>query len=142
MSWSRGAAAAGAGSAADRRSKPTYNPASGSAPDVSTVEHAARLLKTGFSPEQVGLHKTCTRVKWVPDAPPLSSAASSSAAAAAAASASAPALSPPKRAVRLSAKRGSLTSLAGPARYNHPFVDVSGPGRCCSGMYSTHRLPN
>ena len=79
------------------------------APDVSTVAHAARLSKR-FPPEQLGLSKTCTHVDWGDGADARADPDADADAS----------LAPPReRMVRLSAKRGALTSLGALARAAH-----------------------
>ena len=84
-----------------------------SAPDVTTVAAACRLLRQ-HPPEQLGLSKTCTLVDWSADATTCSSTAD------------AEPVAPPRPgapggggSVRVSAKRGALTSLGALARGAH-----------------------
>ena len=77
------------------------------APDVSTVAHAARLAKR-FPPEQLGLSKTCTRVDWGDGADARADGD---------ADATLDHLS--ERVVRLSATRAALSSLGALARAAH-----------------------
>ena len=83
------------------------------APDVTTVAAACRLLRQ-HPPEQLGLSKTCTLVDWSADATTCASTAD------------AEPVAPPRPgapggggSVRVSAKRGALTSLGALARGAH-----------------------
>jgi hypothetical protein len=116
-----------------------YDPSKLTAPDVSTVDHAARLFKTGYTAELVGMHKTCTFVSgWNSAGVPSSSNVSPSPAGPVAVVGGGTSsggeggdveeVAPPPPAattkrkqavVRLSAKRGSLTSLGALARASH-----------------------
>ena len=87
-----------------RKPKPRKNWPMRTAPDVSTVAHAARLAKR-FAPEQLGLSKTCTRVDWGDGADARADGD---------ADATLDHLS--ERVVRLSATRAALSSLGALAR--------------------------
>ena len=90
-----------------RKPKPRKNWPMRTAPDVSTVAHAARLAKR-FPPEQLGLSKTCTRVDWGDGADARADGD---------ADATLDHLS--ERVVRLSATRAALSSLGALARAAH-----------------------
>jgi len=94
------------------------------APDVSTVDHAARLRKR-YSDAEVGIPKTCTRIAW-DDGASSSSSSSSSSSDDGDGEPSTPTTRKTRAAARggfarvsLSAKRGALTSLGALARAAH-----------------------
>ena len=112
--------------------KSAKKPVNGAPADVVTVETGARLYRS-YDPSALGLFKTCTRVDWTDngESPDPSSP-----------------LSPDgKRMVRISAKRGALSSVGALARAAHLNgwrVQVSGDDSACDVFWcvscSAHQL--
>ena len=112
--------------------KSAKKPVNGAPADVVTVETGARLYRS-YDPSALGLFKTCTRVDWTDsgEAPDASSPSSPDG----------------KRMVRISAKRGALSSVGALARAAHLNgwrVQVSGDDSACDVFWcvscSAHQL--